>query len=575
MLARTLFLLGFACLCLAPWAAAEDVKLCPELLMRGEVELNFSETEKRLLCGDEKNAPWADPSESQVKQFIVSFLQSRGYFQPTFGREGTVLVVEIGDKTRIKILRGEGMPAELDFSRFWVPPRKTLTPGLLNEYEDLVRGRIESRGYPCPSVEATADAPERSMTVTAQNGPRLRVKRIDEEQSVDLRPLTLRRYFPLTEGDWYDGDLVFIANERIRSEDILASTYMVSTCEPDGALVQHRAVTGPARRMSVGFGVNTETYFLVRSSYRNARVDANASRFDAVLSANYVKQRIEASFDWYFLATPSAFHFKPRLAFDRQSEKESEAQTTTASWHLGAYRDFWGRYWRVYTGPNLNHVRTFRGEAPDFARILEAEVSGRVLSHAYEFFRGSPRTGHFVDWRYTTASDRTLSTMAVDTFTANGQVLFNTAMLEPPLLVFGIRARVANTDADADVELPDQYLHYLGGSDDVRGFVRRTVPSKEKGARTLVTVGSETRLVTIVPYGIQPFGFLDAGQIGPGGWIFDPTIYYSPGFGVRWQSPIGSLRGSVARGLVRTEDERVAARFQPRLTAFLSFGEEF
>lgn len=569
--------IGLTTVCFTAYASdTVDLKVCDDLIVRGPERLRFSSTERQFLCGDSKNPPWAAPSESQIKLFLVSFLQSRGYFLPSFTREGTVLIGDMGTKSRIKSLASDGTPLELDFHRFWVPKRKPLTPGLLDEYQDLVQGRIEHEGYPCPNVEALANATDGSMTIRAEPGPRQKIVRILEEESVELRPKTLRRYYPFEEGDWFDGDLVFIANQRIKAEDILASSYMVSTCDADGAVVQHRGSTGLPRRMTVGFGANTETYFILRSTYRNGRVDENASRFDAILSANYFHQRVEGSFDWYFLKRPSSIHLKPKVAIDRHTEDNLVERATVASALLGAYRDLGDYYVRLYAGPNLNHVITKRdGEDENFARILEAEFSGRVMSHDYEFYRGAPRTGVLVDWRYTTASKRTLSTVAVNTLSVNGEILFNFAKLEPPLLVFGLRGNIASTDASPDAVLPDQYLYYLGGSDNVRGFKRRTIPSGQQGVRSIASAGAEVRLVTVIPYNLQPFAFIDSGKIGDQPFVYKSTVFYSPGLGLRWQSPFGSLRGSIARGLVHPEDGDRAKNFPPRWNALLSFGEEF
>lgn len=572
-----LSLLGFAFL-LTIWpgyAAAISSKICTDLEVRSDDRIVFSKTERLFLCGDSDNAPWSAPSQSQIKHFMNSFLQSRGYLEPRFIQEGTSLVVETGDKSRVRILASDDTPPELDFTRFWVPRRKTLMPSLLDEYEDLVRGRIEAEGYPCPSVTATANSTDDSMIIRSESGPRQKIKLIEENENLGLREGTLRRYFPVKEGDWFNGDLVHIANERIKASEILGGSYMVTTCDPDGAVIHHRSVIGPPRRVTAGIGFNTETYAITRVTYHSSRLDANASNFSARLSASYVRQHLESNFEWYFLTRPLSVHFKPTLSFDRINEKSSEERTGKGSWHLGAYSDLGTENIRGYIGPNLNLIQTLRGTGPEYARILEVEANARIMSHAYEFYQGAPRSGHLLDLRYTTASEKTFSTLDVRTYSAKGEILFNALNMEPTLLVLGFRARAAASDAPPDAILPDQYLYYIGGSDDVRGFNRRSIPSPTAGARSILTGGSELRLTTVIPYGVQPFLFVDAGKLGTKPFAYDPTIYYSPGAGVRWQSPIGSLRGSIARGLVQSPDLDIVEDFPARWNAFISFGEEF
>lgn len=571
----TRFVLWLNAWMLSATAYAIELKLCDDLIIQSKDKLTFTKTERLFLCGDSDNRPWSAPTESQIKLLTTSFLQSRGYYTPTFRREDKILVVDVGDKTRVKSITADKEPIEIDFTRFWVPWRKTLTPTLLDEYEDLVTGRVESKGYPCPSVNLTASAVDGSMEIDVDPGPRLKVAAIDEADDLGLRPGTLRRYYPIKEGDWFNGDLMHIANERIKATEILGSSYMVATCEPEGAVIHHRSVISLPRRMTIGAGFNTETYVVARATYQSTRLDANASSFSAIMSANYFRQHVESNFEWYFLPFSSSLHFKPSLAVDRINEASSEERKTKAEGHFGAYGDIGTESIRGYIGPNLKLIRTLRGTGPAFARILELEANSRIMSHAYEFYRGAPRSGHLLNLRYTTASEQTYSTLAVRTYSAKGEILFNTASLEPPLVVLGFRANAAGSDAAPDVELPDEYLYYIGGSDDVRGFRRRTVPSASKGARSILSGGMEMRLVTVVPYGIQPFVFLDAGKLGQTAFKYDDTVYYSPGAGIRWQSPFGSLRGSVARGLIKTNDEERAESFHPQWVAFVSFGEEF
>ncbi len=157
----------------------------------------------------------------------------------------------------------------------------------------------------------------------------------------------------------------------------------------------------------------------------------------------------------------------------------------------------------------------------------------------------------------------------------SGEQLFNLGFLEPPLVVMGVRGGLRATDAPAGEELPEDYLYYLGGSSDVRGFRRLSIPGDGIGARSAGYLGAETRLVSVIPYGIEPFVFLDSGKIGESAYSFSRPTFYSPGAGVRWQSPFGSLRGSLARGIVSNADDDPYGAMKPAWTAFVSFGEEF
>ncbi len=549
---------------------------CAQLAILSPEPIDFSDLEHRLICGDSKVAAWAEPSQITVKIFLVSFLQSRGYFQPTFLiQDDGVLFVETGEKSHIYLLRSKSMPEGFDFDRFWVPTRKIMTPSLLDEYTNLVKGRLEHAGYPCPTVTTTANAKEGSMDIEADVGSRLRVKTIREEPTSGLASGVVKRYLPYSEGDWFDGDLMYLGNERIKAEGVLASSYMTSHCRGGEVFVEHRASQTPPRLVRVGVGVNTETFFLVKASYRNHRVDDHASQFEANFQGHYFSQKVDGAFKWYFLNPSSSLHFEPHVEFKRHYEKLFENYSAKASWHLGGYKDFWGHHWQTHLGPSLKLIRTVRGEGPNFARVVAMDYRLNVESHDHELYRAAPRSGRQFEFRFShTIKD--LSTLDVKTIASNGEALFNVRSLEPPLFILGIRGGAATSQAHEGTRLPSEYRHTLGGSMNIRGFHRRSIPGSE-GAMTSAYLGAEGRLVTILPYGLQPFVFVDVGRVGEESYKLDSQVFYSPGVGVRWQSPFGSLRANIGHGFTGESEKSEGLKYgvRPTWVLFISFGEEF
>lgn len=554
---------------------AKDKKICDSLYIDADILLNFTETETRLLCGDPGNPPWAEPPESQIRAFLIAFLQARGYFLPTFTRKDGVLHVDAGDRTKIEKVLGKNMPPEYDISPVWVPPLKPLTPDLLDEYAALVRSRIGAKGYPCSKVTPSANVADTSLTLTAEPGPRQRVVTITSEIDGNIEPGTLRRYYPFEEGEWFNGELVEIANNRIKAQEILSSVYIVSHCGEQGAEIAQRGVLGAPRRVSVGFGLNTENYVILRANYRNSRLDNRASQFNATINAHYFQQRVESAFYWYLFGASSSFHLKPLVAFERNNEPLAETRNTVGSVHLGAYHDFWGQRWQAYFGPNLNLLQTVRGTGPDFSRLVELEVNAQVQSHDWEYHQALPNTGHKIDIRAATASKRLASTLTMNRMEFRATKLFSLVKLDPPLLVLGLRTGGAATQAEPDVELPNDYMHFLGGNSNLRGFPRKSIPSKDYGARTAAFVGAELRLVTVIPYQLQPLVFIDYGATGTEFMRLDRPQYYSPGIGVLWNSPIGALRGAVSRGYIVNEPKEMDHPVPAGWVGIFSFGEDF
>jgi outer membrane translocation and assembly module TamA len=93
------------------------------------------------------------------------------------------------------------------------------------------------------------------------------------------------------------------------------------------------------------------------------------------------------------------------------------------------------------------------------------------------------------------------------------------------------------------------------------------LPVVNGGGLTSGFVGLETRLSQTLPFDLDPFVFMDFGEISNSAALLSAPLYWSPGVGVRWASPIGPVRTTLAHGFVGNS----ADHFQ----FYLSLGEEF
>jgi translocation and assembly module TamA len=163
-----------------------------------------------------------------------------------------------------------------------------------------------------------------------------------------------------------------------------------------------------------------------------------------------------------------------------------------------------------------------------------------------------------------------------------GQFLWNLGRFDPPLFVAGIRAGYSTTITDErpgeDSGLPPGLRTYLGGAADLRGFSRRELAYDGRGGLTSLFAGAELRAAGLLPWGIQPFVFFDAGSLGRLPVLVTSPFYLSPGFGVRVESPIGVFRGTLAHGYsvgdIGGPDDVPASR-PSHWQLYLSYGEEF
>jgi translocation and assembly module TamA len=68
--------------------------------------------------------------------------------------------------------------------------------------------------------------------------------------------------------------------------------------------------------------------------------------------------------------------------------------------------------------------------------------------------------------------------------------------------------------------------------------------------------------------------FVDAAIGGRSSAELDPDVYWSPGLGLRWGSPVGPFRFTFARSYVWDRGGAPDAH-SPAWQFYLSFGEEF
>jgi outer membrane translocation and assembly module TamA len=111
----------------------------------------------------------------------------------------------------------------------------------------------------------------------------------------------------------------------------------------------------------------------------------------------------------------------------------------------------------------------------------------------------------------------------------------------------------------------------VGGGNDIRGYGRLELPNNDFGGRYTVTLGTEVRFPYTLPFKIEPFLLADFGimRSGPATDSESTLGVWSPGFGLRCESPIGPIRASVAHGFVLNGAGPEHWQF------YLGLGEEF
>jgi outer membrane translocation and assembly module TamA len=563
-------------------------EICARFTLRGKLEPALTDTEKKLICGDK--GAWKTLPFTQARFNIKNFLQDRGYLHPVFiqdqmpsqeelakaetnapPRVAGHFTVEVGQPLRAASLTAVGAPAELKLERKRRIVGEILTPKLLGTVEAWVSGRLAALGYPCPKSVTEADPDSGAIVVKVETGPLQNLMSILEEPIPGVSQGIIRRYDAFRLGEIYNGDLLTITTNRITSLNLLQANYFTTTCEKEGAVAHQEITAGPPRLLTFGAGIDTEGLVQLRASWRNARVGNKASFAQAQAQFSTKEQQVNFLYNWYHLPYPSRRYLQPSYRLQHLNHNAYEIIQTRAALQMATSYDRTPLGLEFFAGPVIELIRTLRGSGslnPN-SHFVQLELSARMRSHSFEYWATDPRAGYSAQI-VTDFADKDLgSTTSAQRVTLSGEALYNFREYDPPYLVFGLRGGIQTTFSPErpgpSSLLPANYFWYLGGSTDLRGFSLQSVPGA--GAMTSFFVDPELRFTDLPLFGVQPFIFVDLGMVGVSPVDFDSPLLYSPGFGLRYKSPVGVFRTTLARGFPL--DVPGGWNF------YFSFGEEF
>jgi translocation and assembly module TamA len=373
-------------------------------------------------------------------------------------------------------------------------------------------------------------------------------------------------------GSSFNDRLLVVTGNRIRANGIVQSSYFTKRCSGDGVQLQQVVVPGAPRLLSAGAGVNTEGVLLGKVSWSNTRFDSAGSLLEVSAYGSARLQRLLGKFNWYLLPQHNRLYLNPSIQLIHRNEIPFELVSAEAQLGLATTVDTRGMGVSLFAGPIYNYSRTLRGPGAPFTNIFALEARGVLKSHDYEYYTGFPQTG-FIVTMIADLSDRAIfSSVTAQRFYVRGEKLWNLGSFDPPLWIFGLRGGystiITSDTTGPGTLLPANYIQYLGGSFDIRGFGRKELPLDQSNANlTSGFLGIEARLSHTLPYGFDPFVFADVGALGRNSFTMGLPVYWSPGLGVRWASPVGPVRMTIAHGFINSAPDH----FQ----FYFSFGEEF
>jgi translocation and assembly module TamA len=551
--------------------------ICKSIELEGTLFPFFSDNEKRLICGDTKTDDavghsWQDIPLSQAIYHIEVFLQNRGFFNSQFIREKESLKIILGKPTFIKSITSENLPPKINLKRKRNIIGEKLTPKILNELEKWIITDLQNQGYACPKVKTFANSKTGEIKVEVELLKQQKIVKIEDQNIGGIKSSALNRYNAFSSKEFFEVNDLAITARRIKDSGVLQGINISHRCDEEGVVVERTGVEGPPRLIRIGLGANTEGILLLRASWKNTRFSSNASTMEFNTFLSNQEQRLSANMELFGIGDSRNF-WRPELSISREDERPYEVARVRSLFHFGTTADFKNNALKFRIGPSTEYISTLSGEGPKESFFLFLETDLTLRSHDQEFYSFSPRNGYLLNINASVSDQNYYSTVDLNRLNISGQYLYNFKNYDQPLFVLALRGGASTIYTDErpgeNSNIPPNFLNYLGGSYNLRGFTRKSLDFQGQGAMTAAFAGAEIRWVdNFLPYNLQPFMFYDIGALGGKPGTLDSPYYYSPGLGLRWESPIGTIRGTGARGYTQGSQES-------NLQFYLSLGEEF
>lgn len=561
--------------------SAKETQLCEHIsIMDGKLKLNANE--KVLVCGsDEGGEGWRTIPVPQAELHLKAILQNQAYLSPRFERDGENLKVWLGAKKNISNLRVEGAGANTVLHA--EKKRKIvgfpLEPSKLNDVESWADTELRRQGYACALATVEAHQWDSEVVVNANLNSQKKFGHLDVGDLDGLHPEVLNRYQPFREGDIYDIRKTQIMAARLLAGGLFQSAYFTVKCHDDVADLKLEGSVGKPKIFRFAIGASTEELPFGDASFRNARLDNDASFFTAVLHASPHRYSFTLGSELYWIPGSTRSFFGPRFDIARKSETTSQTNTISGGADIGRNFDAYNIRFTGRWGPTLNYTKRISGTGPDEVFYPTIDASVLAYNHNYEASIADQYEGWSAQFFYRGQSSGLGSKVDVNRYRLDFKSLWNIGGFSPPLFVFGTRIEGVTVDTDELTTqnrelLPVEDRIFLGGEQNLRGFSRQSVNNAGLGYLSSLYVGFELRLIEELPYKLQPFLLYDAARVGNRRYTLDRPLFVSEGLGIRWASPFGTLRGFAAHGHVIDGDAGTVG-YDSNWVYFISFGQEF
>lgn len=562
----SLMLLAILLGCASQKKASESVYMCPKVVVHSSEKFKLSEVESNLICGDEDSEAYKVIPSYQAEFLLRGYFQNLGYSNTRFEFQKDVLHVYPNGKnliSSIKVLStnariNEDVAKEID-RKF---KKEIITPGVLNSIESMSKSYLRDQSYACVNVTSVADPETGLVTISLIHLDPYLFGEVKREEVEGVYEEALMRYYPFTADESFKAFKLSLTEKRLLRDGIVQGTYFQESClneKHNFSLAQH-FITGTSKTIRFGVGASTEVGPMIRLKWSNDRYGSMASRLEAILELSFRKQLLSLLSNHFHWRSKPRLSLKTTVDLQRDDQETYEELSFKVRPHLEYRHDSDRRFWLWSSGPTfiLGNYKTNNDEAPEM-NVSTGAIEGNlnVKSHDYEAYDIHPESGDNSSFAF---DFRHPSFGFIDPLLkleASSLKLFKIGQIDKGDAIVGIKVFGATTWVPESImldSLPPSVKFYGGGSNDIRGFKLDTLPEGDGlGALSKLGFKLEFRKTYFIKSTIEAFAFVDGAYFGYKSWDLTGKLWYSPGLGLRWLSPIGIVQGYWSRSLATRE----------------------
>ena len=569
-------LLLLACLGASPaWSATVSVSISG---VSPEIESNI-----RAVLDLSRHAARTDLSEAGIRRLnsrarrqIIEAMRPYGFYRPEIrsrlepsnGNWQVIIEIDPGEPVRITELdirlEGEGKddPALLDIIR--QSELEVGKPLFHPDYDRLrtrLQGSASNYGYfeaefRARRLEVDPDALSARVVLHLQTGPRYRLGELRIEQDV-IDPDLLERVVDLRPGDPY------AASDLLRSQYRLTDTMYFAgavaetgDADPDTRTVPVSILTTPSRRQRIRIGVGYATDTRLRGSLDVDWRRLNRSGHSARASLSGSSELLELSGRYRI---PIGDPLKERLLIRANVAEEELGDLTSRRADVGLSLDTKaGRSWQRSLFADILRERTKLGDETMDDFLVVPGVAFEKLQADDVLF---PRDGY----RFRVELRGSVNQLGATTSFGRLELAASRVFSVGPDWRFFLRGELGAGLVDNSSDLPASQRFFAGGDQSVRGYDYNSLGPRDEegnlvGGRHLVFASFEAE--RRVWRRIALAAFVDTGNAVEN---FGDDLEASAGVGVHVQTPIGTLRLSIARSITEDRDRRYHLTLRPDL----------